>query len=83
VIAVFAFMSAYGEWFLFSVFLYDDSYYTMARTISIMVLASTETLPAGATTAFGLFYTVPVALFYAFSQRLLLSIKNLGGRKFV
>jgi inositol-phosphate transport system permease protein len=83
VIAVFAFMSAYGEWFLFSVFIFSDSYYTMARTISLLLLSPNQNVPLGAMTAFGVFYTIPIAVFYALSQRILLQIKNIGGKKFI
>ena len=79
-IAVFAFLSAYGEWFLFKLFIFDDTALTMGGYLAKLVTKENSILSYGLITAIGLFYTLPIVLFYIFSQKIFMKV-NIGGTK--
>ncbi|WP_189338233.1 carbohydrate ABC transporter permease [Paenibacillus sp. IHB B 3084] len=79
-IAVFAFLGAYGEWFLFKLFIFDDNMLTLAGYLSRLVTKENVIMNYGLITAIGLFYTIPLVVFYIFTQKVFLKV-NLGGAK--
>ena len=79
-IAVFAFLGAYGEWFLFKLFIFDDTALTMGGYLAKLVTKENSILSYGLITAIGLFYTLPIIIFYIFSQGIFMRI-NIGGTK--
>lgn len=79
-IAVFSFLGAYGEWFLFKLLIFNDDMLTLAGYISRLVTKENIILNYGLITAIGLFYTIPLVLFYIFTQKVFLKV-NLGGAK--
>ncbi|WMJ90272.1 carbohydrate ABC transporter permease [Anaerocolumna sp. MB42-C2] len=79
-IAVFAFLGAYGEWFLFRLFIFDDTALTMGGYLAKLVSKENSILSYGFITAIGLFYTLPVIIFYILSQKIFMRI-NIGGTK--
>lgn len=82
VTAINAFLSSYGEWFFFRVLIYDARFTTLARTMSSLVQDG-KIMDNGIMSAFALFYVIPIALIYLFSQKQLLKVSNLGGKKLV
>ncbi len=79
-IAVFAFLGAYGEWFLFRLFIFDDTALTMGGYLAKLVTKDNSVLSYGLITAIGMFYTLPIILFYIFSQSIFMKV-NIGGAK--
>ncbi|OMF19819.1 hypothetical protein BK133_29465 [Paenibacillus sp. FSL H8-0548] len=79
-ISVFSFLGAYGEWFLFKLFIFDDNMLTLAGYLSRLVTKENVILNYGLITAIGLFYTIPLVVFYIFTQKIFLKI-NMGGAK--
>lgn len=79
-IAVFSFLGAYGEWFLFKLFIFDDNMLTLAGYLSRLVTKENVIMNYGLITAIGLFYTIPLIVFYIFTQKIFLKV-NLGGAK--
>ncbi|MFK4472625.1 inositol-phosphate transport system permease protein [Paenibacillus sp. RC73] len=79
-IAVFSFLGAYGEWFLFKLFIFDDNMLTLAGYLSRLVTKENVIMNYGLITAIGLFYTIPLVVFYIFTQKVFLKV-NLGGAK--
>lgn len=80
-VSVFAFISAYGEWFLFRVLIFSNQYSTMARLFASLIIDGTYNF--GALAAFGVFYTIPIAVFYILTQKSLLKMTVMGGKNFV
>lgn len=80
-VSVFAFMSAYGEWFLFRVLIFSGKYATMARLFSSLIIEGQYNF--GAMAAFGVFYTLPIALFYILTQKSLLKMTVIGGKNYI
>ncbi|MBP3965688.1 carbohydrate ABC transporter permease [Paenibacillus lignilyticus] len=79
-IAVFAFLGAYGEWFLFTLLIFDDNMLTLAGYLAKLVTKENHIMNYGLITAIGLFYTLPVVLFYIFTQKMFMKV-NMGGAK--
>jgi len=79
-IAVFAFLGAYGEWFLFKLFIFDDTALTLGGYLAKLISKENSILSYGLITAIGLFYTLPVIIFYILSQKIFMKI-NIGGMK--
>jgi len=80
-IAIFAFMSAYGEWLLIKVFIFDNSKLTLAGYLAKLIIDDqTKISDFGVITAIGLFYTVPIGVFYLFTQSTMMKV-NIGGSK--
>lgn len=80
-IAIFAFMSAYGEWLLIKLFIFDNSKLTLAGYLAKMIIDDeTKITNFGVITAIGLFYTVPIGVFYLFTQSTMMKV-NIGGSK--
>ncbi|MBO7747308.1 carbohydrate ABC transporter permease [Paenibacillus sp. MWE-103] len=79
-IAVFAFLGAYGEWFLFQLLLFNDDLMTLAGYLAKLVTKDSQIIDYGLITAIGLFYTLPVVVFYIFTQKMFMRV-NLGGVK--
>lgn len=79
-IAVFAFLGAYGEWFLFKLLIFNDDMLTLAGYLSRLVTKENNIMNYGLITAIGLFYTLPLVVFYIFTQKVFMKI-NLGGAK--
>lgn len=80
-IAIFAFMSAYGEWLLIKLFIFDNSKLTLAGYLAKMIIDDeTKISDFGVITAIGLFYTVPIGVFYLFTQSTMMKV-NIGGSK--
>ncbi len=80
-IAIFAFMGAYGEWLLIKLFIFDNTNLTLAGYMAKMILDDTSKISNyGLITAVGVFYTVPIAIFYLFTQSTLMKV-NIGGSK--
>ncbi|SDW44052.1 carbohydrate ABC transporter permease [Paenibacillus sp. CF384] len=79
-IAVFAFLGAYGEWFLFTLLIFDDKMLTLAGYLAKLVTKENHIINYGLITAIGLFYTLPVVLFYIFTQKMFMKV-NMGGAK--
>jgi len=81
VIMIFAFLRAYSEWFLFKILIFSTKYTTLAKMMQMMLMDDGDILDYGAMTALAIFFAVPVAVFYMLSQRQLMKISNLGGKK--
>ncbi|SEO33420.1 carbohydrate ABC transporter permease [Paenibacillus sp. OV219] len=79
-ISVFAFLGAYGEWFLFKLLIFNDDMLTLAGYLAKLVLKEQQIVNYGLITAIGLFYTLPIILFYIFTQKVFMKV-NLGGAK--
>ena len=80
-IAIFAFMGAYGEWLLIKLFIFDNTNLTLAGYMAKMILDDTSKISNyGLITAVGVFYTVPIAIFYLFTQSTLMKV-TIGGSK--
>ena len=79
-ISVFAFLGAYGEWFLFKLFIFDNTMLTLGGYLAMLITKDNAIINYGLITAIGLFYTVPVIVFYIFSQKLFMKV-NIGGTK--
>jgi len=79
-ISVFAFLGAYGEWFLFKLLIFNDDMLTLAGYISRLVTKESQIINYGLITAIGLFYTLPVVVFYIFTQKWFMKV-NMGGAK--
>lgn len=80
-IAIFAFMGAYGEWLLIKLFIFDNSKLTLAGYLAKLVIdEDTKISNFGIITAIGLFYTVPIGVFYLFTQSTMMKV-TIGGSK--
>ncbi|MCD9022934.1 carbohydrate ABC transporter permease [Cohnella silvisoli] len=79
-IAVFSFLGAYGEWFLFKLLIFNDDMLTLAGYLSKLITKENQIVNYGLITAIGLFYTLPIVVFYIFTQKIFMSV-NLGGAK--
>lgn len=79
-IAVFAFLGAYGEWFLFKLLIFNDDMLTLAGYLSRLITKENQILNYGLITAIGLFYTLPIVVFYIFTQKIFMKV-NMGGAK--
>ncbi|MFC4303785.1 carbohydrate ABC transporter permease [Cohnella boryungensis] len=79
-IAVFSFLGAYGEWFLFKLLIFNDDMLTLAGYLSKLVTKENNIINYGLITAIGLFYTLPIVVFYIFTQKIFMKV-NLGGAK--
>ncbi|BBH22257.1 sugar ABC transporter permease [Paenibacillus baekrokdamisoli] len=79
-ISVFSFLGAYGEWFLFKLLIFNDDLMTLAGYLSKLVTKENQIINYGLITALGLFYTLPIIVFYIFTQRLFMKV-NMGGAK--
>lgn len=84
VIAIFAFLSGYSEWFLFQILLYNVKYTTLAKILQTLIMdGGTKISDIGTLSAMAVFFALPVAIFYLFSQNQLMKIRNIGGKKLV
>lgn len=83
VIMIFAFLKAYAEWFLFKILIFSTDYVTLAKLMQSMLMADGEIVNYGVMAALAIFFAIPVAIFYMVSQRQLMKISNLGGKKLV
>ncbi len=83
VIMIFAFLSAYSEWFLFKILIFSTDFTTLAKLMQSMLMADGEIVNYGVMAALAIFFALPVALFYMISQRQLMKMNNLGGKKLV
>ncbi len=81
VIMIFAFLKAYAEWFLFKILIFSTDYVTLAKLMQSMLMADGEIVNYGVMAALAIFFAIPVAIFYMVSQRQLMKISNLGGKK--
>ncbi|WP_172256715.1 carbohydrate ABC transporter permease [Saccharibacillus deserti] len=79
-ISVFSFLGAYGEWFLFKLLIFNDDMLTLAGYLARLVTKEDQILNYGLITAIGLFYTLPIIVFYIFTQKVFMKV-NLGGAK--
>lgn len=79
-ISVFAFLGAYGEWFLFKLLIFNDDMLTLAGYLSKLITKENQIVNYGLITAIGLFYTLPIVVFYIFTQKLFMKV-NIGGAK--
>jgi len=79
-ISTFAFFGAYGEWFLFKLFIFRDLSLTMGGYIAKLITKENVIYEFGLICALGLFYTIPIIIFYLFTQKYFMKIQ-LGGRK--
>ncbi|MBM7564271.1 carbohydrate ABC transporter permease [Paenibacillus sacheonensis] len=79
-ISVFSFLGAYGEWFLFKLLIFNDDMMTLAGYLSKLVTKENQIVNYGLITAIGLFYTLPVVVFYIFTQKMFMKV-NMGGAK--
>ncbi|BBI31938.1 carbohydrate ABC transporter permease [Cohnella abietis] len=79
-IAVFSFLGAYGEWFLFKLLIFNDDMLTLAGYLSKLITKENQIINYGLITAIGLFYTLPIVVFYIFTQKIFMKV-NLGGAK--
>jgi inositol-phosphate transport system permease protein len=80
-IAIFAFMGAYGEWLLIKLFIFDNSKLTMAGYLAKLIInEDSKIYSLGVITAIGLFYSVPIGVFYLFTQSTMMKV-TIGGSK--
>jgi len=78
-VAVFSFLSGWSEFLLVFTFVKDESYYTLPVLIYHMI-GEFKDINWGLLAALGLFYMVPVLIFFSLSQKVLLRI-YVGGIK--
>ncbi|MCD6428244.1 MAG: carbohydrate ABC transporter permease [Desulfurococcales archaeon] len=78
-IAVFSFLSGWSEFLLVFTFVKDESYYTLPVLIYHMI-GEFKDINWGLLAALGLFYMIPVLIFFSLSQKILLRI-YVGGIK--
>jgi inositol-phosphate transport system permease protein len=79
-IAVFAFTGAYGEWLLIRTFIFTNDQLTLAGYMAKLITDEERILNYGLITAIGVFYTLPIAIFYILTQGFLMKA-NVGGRR--
>ena len=79
-IAIFSFLGAYGEWFLFKLLIFSDTRLIIGGYIAKLITEENVIVDYGLISALGLFYTLPVILFYIFSQTIFMKV-NIGGSK--
>lgn len=79
-IAVFAFTGAYGEWLLIRTFIFTNDQLTLAGYMAKLITDEERILNYGLITAIGVFYTLPIAIFYILTQGFLMQA-NIGGRR--
>ena len=79
-ISTFAFFGAYGEWFLFKLLIFDNLRLTMGGYVAKLITKENIITEFGLICALGLFYTIPIIIFYLFTQKYFMKIQ-LGGRK--
>ena len=79
-IAIFSFLGAYGEWFLFKLLIFSDTRLIIGGYIAKLITEENVIVDYGLISALGLFYTLPVILFYIFSQKIFMKV-NIGGSK--
>ena len=78
-VAVFSFLSGWSEFLLVFTFVKDESYYTLPVLIYHMI-GEFKDINWGLLAALGLFYMIPVLIFFSLSQKVLLRI-YVGGIK--
>lgn len=81
VIFIFAFLRAYSEWFLFKILIFSTEYQTLAKLMQMMLMTDGDVIDYGVMAALAIFFAIPVAIFYMVSQKQLMKISNLGGKK--
>lgn len=80
-IAIYAFMGAYGEWLLIKLFIFDNTKLTLAGYLAKLIFTDDDKVTnIGLITAIGLFYTIPIGIFYLFTQRTMMKV-TIGGSK--
>ncbi|ULO06295.1 hypothetical protein H1230_25260 [Paenibacillus sp. 19GGS1-52] len=80
-IAIYAFMGAYGEWLLIKLFIFDNTKLTLAGYLAKVIFTDDDKVTnIGLITAIGLFYTIPIGIFYLFTQSTMMKV-TIGGSK--
>jgi len=80
-IAVFAFMGAYGQWLLIKLFIFDNQKLTLAGYMAKMVMKDDlKVLNYDLLTSVAIFYTIPIAVFFLFTQGAMMKV-TIGGSK--
>lgn len=79
-IAIFAFMSGWGEWLMAYTYLRDPEYYTFPVLLSSLVYEF-RFVNWGLLAAMSLFYIIPILILYALTQKTLLKIQLVGAVK--
>ncbi len=79
-VAIFSFMSGWGEWLLAYTYLRDPEYYTLPVLLTSLVYEF-RFVDWGLLAAISLFYIIPILLLYAVTQKTLLRIQLVGAVK--
>ena len=79
-IAIFSFMSGWGEWLIAYTYLRDPEYYTFPVLLSSLVYEF-RFVDWGLLAAMSLFYIIPTLVMYALTQKTLLKIQLVGAVK--
>ncbi len=79
-IAIFSFMSGWGEWLIAYTYLRDPEYYTFPVLLSSLVYEF-RFVNWGLLAAMSLFYIIPTLIMYALTQKTLLKLQLVGAVK--